>query len=166
MLRRHMPNCRAIADAVRAKQRERGLLGVDHMITRLAKTNLTVSQRRDVGCRWADGEPNASRPELSGRPNTRATSRHLNLSNRQKASWREKRVLPRVRKNDRFVQEPKGYRDPGSHSPRRAQNYGCPNSLFKLSTRSPRPMLCQAVEAAAICWRRLLSFRAMRASRR
>jgi hypothetical protein len=45
----------------------------------------------------------------------------------------EKRGLPRVRKNDRFVQEPKGYRDPGSHSPRRAQNYGCPNSLFKLS---------------------------------
>ena len=39
--------CRAIADAVRAKQREQGLLGVDHMITRLAKTNLTVSQRRD-----------------------------------------------------------------------------------------------------------------------
>ncbi len=30
--------CRAIADAVRAKQREQGLLGADHMITCLAKT--------------------------------------------------------------------------------------------------------------------------------
>jgi hypothetical protein len=39
--------CRAIADAVSAKQREQGVLGPDHMITRLAKTNLTVSQRRD-----------------------------------------------------------------------------------------------------------------------
>jgi hypothetical protein len=31
-------------------------------------------------------------------------------------------------------------------------DHGCPNSLFKLSTRSSRPMLCQAVEAAATCW--------------
>jgi hypothetical protein len=46
-LRRTHVEYRAIADAVKAKQQERGLLGVYHMITRLAKTNLTVSQRRD-----------------------------------------------------------------------------------------------------------------------